>query len=89
MLRPRRESPETKATLCVLSVVAVVAALGSCLTRLGEDKWKPRIMADMSWCPWGSAASPELASRREAAKRLPQMSSRVLGDGTQGLVQGA
>lgn len=38
MLRPRGESPGTKATLCVLSVVAVVAALGSSLTRLGEDK---------------------------------------------------
>lgn len=46
-------------------------------------------MADMSWCPWGSAASPELASRSEAAKRLPQMSSTVLGDGTQRLAQGA
>lgn len=64
MLRPRRESPGTKATLCVQSLVAVVAALGSGLTRLGEDKWKPRIMVDMSWCPWSSAASPELASRR-------------------------
>lgn len=86
MLRPRRESPGTKATLCVRSVVA---ALGSGLTRLGEDKWKPRIMADMSWRPWGSAASPELASRREAVKRLPQISSRVLGGGTQVLAQGA
>lgn len=47
MLRPRRESPETKATLCVLSVVAAVAALGSGLTQLSEDKWKPRIMADI------------------------------------------
>lgn len=86
MLRPRRESPGTKATLCVRSMVA---ALGSGLTQLGEDKWKPRIMADMSWRPWGSAASPELARRREAVKRLPQTSSRVLGGGTQVLAQGA
>lgn len=89
MLRPHRESPGTKATLCVLSVVAVVAALGSGLTRLGEDKWKLRIVADMSWCPWGSATSPELASRREAVKRLPQMSWRVLGGGTQVQLRGS